>query len=176
MCLMNPSPDSIGELDGRTLAERSEAPTSEPKRKVDYVLANPPFGKKSSMTFTNEEATRTSTPRPTNDKTLWETTSNKQPNFLQDIVSMLSRMGIAAVVLPDVLFEGARAKKFAASCWKTARHTVRAAQGILDAQGVKAKCWSSDAKPRTAKFTPRCVWLTTCAPTGIYVKTWTLKL
>ena len=36
----------------------------------------------------------------------WETTSNKQLNFLQHIVSMLKVTGYAAVVLPDnVLFE-----------------------------------------------------------------------
>ena len=35
--------------------ERSDALISEPALKVDYVLANPPFGKKSSMSFTNAE-------------------------------------------------------------------------------------------------------------------------
>jgi type I restriction enzyme M protein len=28
---------------------------SDPGKRFDYVLANPPFGKKSSMTITNEE-------------------------------------------------------------------------------------------------------------------------
>jgi len=37
------------------LVDRSDALISEPKQKFDYVLANPPFGKKSSMTITNEE-------------------------------------------------------------------------------------------------------------------------
>jgi hypothetical protein len=42
----------------------------------------------------------------------WETTSNKQLNFLQHIVSMLKVNGQAAVVLPDnVLFEGGAGEK-----------------------------------------------------------------
>lgn len=55
MCQMNLFLHSIGELDGEPLVERSDALITEPKRKVDYILANPPFGKKSSMTFTNGE-------------------------------------------------------------------------------------------------------------------------
>jgi hypothetical protein len=55
MCLMNLFLHNIGELDGEPLVERSDALITEPSAKVDYVLANPPFGKKSSMTITNEE-------------------------------------------------------------------------------------------------------------------------
>src|SRR5690554_4371499 len=55
MCLMNLFLHNVGELDGEPLVARSDALVTEPKLKVDYVLANPPFGKKSSMTITNEE-------------------------------------------------------------------------------------------------------------------------
>ena len=55
MCLMNLFLHNVGELDGELLVDRSDALITEPKQKVDYVLANPPFGKKSSMTITNEE-------------------------------------------------------------------------------------------------------------------------
>lgn len=37
------------------MVERSDALISEPIKTFDYVLANPPFGKKSSMTITNED-------------------------------------------------------------------------------------------------------------------------
>ena len=53
MCLMNLFLHNIGELDGEPAVDRSDALVSESKGKVDYVLANPPFGKKSSMTITN---------------------------------------------------------------------------------------------------------------------------
>lgn len=46
---------NIGELDGEPSVDRSDALIAEPTRKVDYILANPPFGKKSSMTITNED-------------------------------------------------------------------------------------------------------------------------
>lgn len=55
LCLMNLFLHNVGELDGEPSVERSDALIAEPKVKVDYVLANPPFGKTSSMTITNEE-------------------------------------------------------------------------------------------------------------------------
>ena len=112
MCLMNLFLHNIGELDGEPLVERSDALISEPKRKFDYVLANPPFGKKSSMTFTNEEGEEDKQALTYERQDFWETTSNKQLNFLQHIVSMLKIGGQAAVVLPDnVLFEGGSGAK-----------------------------------------------------------------
>jgi type I restriction enzyme M protein len=79
---------------------------------VDYVLANPPFGKKSSMTITNEEGEEDRDALTYERQDFWETTSNKQLNFLQHIVSMLKVDGQAAVVLPDnVLFEGGAGEK-----------------------------------------------------------------
>lgn len=71
------------------------------------VLANPPFGKKSSMTITNEEGEVEKEELSYNRQDFWETTSNKQLNFLQYIKTQLKIDGEAAVVLPDnVLFEG----------------------------------------------------------------------
>ncbi len=68
---------------------------------------HPPFGKKSSMTFTNEagEAVRDDLSYERQD--FWTSTSYKQLNFLQHIRSCLKVDGRAAMVLPDnVLFEG----------------------------------------------------------------------
>ena len=44
---------NIGDLDGEPTVARADALISEPAQHHDYVLANPPFGKKSSMTITN---------------------------------------------------------------------------------------------------------------------------
>jgi type I restriction enzyme M protein len=73
----------------------------------DMVLANPPFGKKSSVTITNEEGEISKESLTINRDDFWAGTSNKQLNFLQHIFTILKQHGRAAVVLPDnVLFEG----------------------------------------------------------------------
>lgn len=73
----------------------------------EIVLANPPFGKKSSVTIVNEAGESSRESLTINRDDFWATTSNKQRNFLQHIFTILKQHGRAAVVLPDnVLFEG----------------------------------------------------------------------
>ena len=73
----------------------------------DIVLANPPFGKKSSVTIVNEAGETSKESLIINRDDFWASTSNKQLNFLQHIFTILKQHGRAAVVLPDnVLFEG----------------------------------------------------------------------
>lgn len=55
LCLMNMFLHNIGEIDGDSLVSPNDALIAASPVSVDYVLANPPFGKKSSMSFTNEE-------------------------------------------------------------------------------------------------------------------------
>ena len=55
LCLMNMFLHNIGEIDGNTFISPNDALIADEGIRVDYVLANPPFGKKSSMTITNEE-------------------------------------------------------------------------------------------------------------------------
>tara|TARA_R110002124_G_scaffold91297_8_gene232550 strand:+ start:12352 stop:13218 length:867 start_codon:yes stop_codon:yes gene_type:complete len=55
MCLMNMFLHNIGEIDGDSLVSPNDALVAASPNSFDYVLANPPFGKKSSMSFTNEE-------------------------------------------------------------------------------------------------------------------------
>jgi len=52
MALMNMFLHNIGEIDGETLISSADALVSDNGIRYDYVLANPPFGKKSSMTIT----------------------------------------------------------------------------------------------------------------------------
>ena len=107
MCLMNMYLHNIGEIDGDTPIKSADALVSDDGLRVDYVLANPPFGKKSSITITNEDGEAEKQDMSYNRQDFWETTSNKQLNFLQHIKTMLRVNGEAAVVLPDnVLFEG----------------------------------------------------------------------
>ena len=55
LCLMNMFLHNIGEIDGDVMISPNDALVASKPKAFDYVLANPPFGKKSSMSFTNEE-------------------------------------------------------------------------------------------------------------------------
>lgn len=52
---MNMFLHGIGEMTGETAISPTDALISPPSATFDYVLANPPFGKKSSMSFTNAD-------------------------------------------------------------------------------------------------------------------------
>ena len=161
MCLMNLFLHNIGELDGEPSIDRSDALLVEPKHKVDYVLANPPFGKKSSMTFTNEEGEEDRDALVYERQDFWTTTSNKQLNFLQHIVSMLKVDGKAAVVLPDnVLFEGGAGEKIRRKLLENCDvHTIlRLPTGIFYAQGVKANVVFFDNAPKDGRVHTKGVW------------------
>ncbi|MFT6863602.1 MAG: type I restriction enzyme M protein [Akkermansiaceae bacterium] len=77
LCLMNLFLHNIGEIDGESLVSPTDALVMQPDKTVDYVLANPPFGKKSSMTFTNEEGEQEKDELTYNRQDFWSTTSNK---------------------------------------------------------------------------------------------------
>ena len=161
MCLMNLFLHNIGELDGQPAVARADALTAEPSHKVDLVLANPPFGKKSSMTITNEEGEEDREALTYQRQDFWETTSNKQLNFLQHIVSMLKVDGKAAVVLPDnVLFEGGAGEKIRRKLLETCDvHTIlRLPTGIFYAQGVKANVVFFDNAPKDGRVHTKGVW------------------
>ncbi|MEY8837481.1 class I SAM-dependent DNA methyltransferase, partial [Cribrihabitans sp. XS_ASV171] len=55
MCLMNMFLHNIGEMGGESFVSPNDALVAPSDKTFDYVFANPPFGKKSSMNFTNEE-------------------------------------------------------------------------------------------------------------------------
>ncbi|GAB2742812.1 class I SAM-dependent DNA methyltransferase [Melaminivora jejuensis] len=161
LCLMNLFLHNIGELDGEPAVERSDALIAEPRQRVDYVLANPPFGKKSSMTITNEEGEEDRDALTYERQDFWETTSNKQLNFLQHIVSMLKVDGRAAVVLPDnVLFEGGAGERIRRKLLENCDvHTIlRLPTGIFYAQGVKANVVFFDNAPKDGRVHTRGVW------------------
>ena len=55
LCLMNMFLHNIGEIEGGAPISPNDSLVADAGKRFDYVLANPPFGKKSSMSFTNEE-------------------------------------------------------------------------------------------------------------------------
>jgi len=141
LCLMNMFLHNIGEIDGETFISPTDALISTPSERYDYVLANPPFGKKSSITVTNEDGGQSKEELNYTRQDFWVTTSNKQLNFLQHIRSLLKVKGEAAVVLPDnVLFEGGAGETVRKQLLRnTDLHTIlRLPTGIFYAHGVKA--------------------------------------
>ena len=128
----------------------------------DIVLANPPFGKKSSVTIVNEAGETSKESLVINRDDFWASTSNKQLNFLQHIFTILKQHGRAAVVLPDnVLFEGGAGETIRRALLKQADvHTlVRLPTGIFYAQGVKANVLFFDRKPAQEKPWTSKLWI-----------------
>ena len=162
MCLMNMFLHNIGEIDGESLVSSNDALISPPTQTVDIVLANPPFGKKSSMTFTNEEGEQEKDDLTYNRQDFWATTSNKQVNFVQHIRSLLKSTGSAAVVVPDnVLFEGGAGETVRKKLMETTElHTIlRLPTGIFYANGVKANVLFFDNRPAQKEPWTKEVWI-----------------
>jgi type I restriction enzyme M protein len=162
MCLMNMYLHNIGEIDGDSFLSANDALISDDGMRYDYVLANPPFGKKSSMTITNEAGEVQKEDLSYNRQDFWETTSNKQLNFLQHIKTQLKITGEAAVVLPDnVLFEGGAGEEVRKQLMKTTElHTIlRLPTGLFYAHGVKANVLFFDNKPASKTAQTKEVWI-----------------
>ena len=128
----------------------------------DMVLTNPPFGRKSSLTFVGSdgEAERESlvVERPD----FWATSSNKQLNFLQHVRSLLKMHGRAAIVVPDnILFEGGAGETVRRHLLNECDvHTLlRLPTGIFYAQGVKANVLFFDRKPASETPWTRDLWI-----------------
>jgi len=140
----------------------ADALRADPGVRVEVIAANPPFGRKSSMTMVNEagEAEREDLVIVRDD--FWASTSNKQLNFLQHIKGMLKIGGRAAVVLPDnVLFEAGAGetirRRLLAEC---DLHTIlRLPTGVFYAQGVKANVMFFDRKPAAADPWTKETWV-----------------
>lgn len=91
----------------------------------------------------------------------WETTSNKQLNFLQHIKTQLKIDGEAAVVLPDnILFEGGAGEEVRKQLMKTADlHTIlRLPTGIFYRPGVKANVLFFKNKPASKEAWTKDIW------------------
>ena len=180
LCLINLFLHNIGDLVGEPSVDRSDALISATERRFDYVLANPPFGKKSSMTITNEDGEEDRDALTYERQDFWETTSNKQLNFLQHIVTILKTTGQAAVVLPDnVLFEGGAGERIRRKLMETCDvHTLlRLPTGIFYANGVKANVLFFDAKPKDGRVHTKGVWIYDLRTNKHFtLKTKTLKL
>ena len=141
-----------------------------PSSRFDMVLTNPPFGRKSSLTFVNTaRENRSGRALSWSVDDFWATTSNKQLNFLQHVRSLLQIHGRAAIVVPDnVLFEGGAGETVRRTpAWQSATHTpyCDCLQGSSMPRGSRLTCSSSTASPPARPRGPGTCGYTTCGPT-----------
>ena len=163
LCLMNLFLHNISDFDDdEPPITRADALMTDPGVRFDYVLTNPPFGKKSSLTFTNERGEQEQEDFVYTRQDFWVTTSNKQLNFVQHIHTLLRVGGQAAVVVPDnVLFEGGAGETVRRKLMETCNlHTIlRLPTGIFYAQGVKANVIFFEKGPTSPKHQTKEVWI-----------------
>jgi type I restriction enzyme M protein len=128
----------------------------------DVVLTNPPFGRKSSVTYINEKGREEREVSFVVRDDFWASTSNKQLNFLQHVYTLLKINGRAAVVVPDnVLFEGGAGESIRRKLLDDCDvHTLlRLPTGIFYANGVKANVLFFDKKPAGAQHATERLWV-----------------
>ena len=139
LCAMNLYLHGIG--GDRSPVKQGDSLMSAGETRYDMVLTNPPFGKKSGLKVLNADGSVDVEKEDYQRPDFIATTSNKQINFLQHIMTILKIGGKAAVVVPDnVLFEGGAGEKVRQRLLREFNlHTVlRLPTGIFYAQGVKA--------------------------------------
>ena len=168
LCVMNLYLHGIGangsgeEGKGQSPIHVSDALAKHPGKHFDMVLTNPPFGKKSSVTFvTDEGEIRRETQNIVRDD-FWTSTSNKQLNFVQHVKTILEQNGRAAVVVPDnVLFEGGAGEQVRRKLLHECDvHTLlRLPTGIFYAQGVKANVIFFERKPASKDPWTKKLWI-----------------
>ena len=161
LCAMNLYLHGIGEQ-GSPVAQ-GDALSGDPGERFDVVLTNPPFGKKSSYKVVGEDGA-VSTERESYEREDFKfTTSNKQFNFLQHIMTVMETHGRAGVVLPDnVLFEAGRAgegiRKRLLENFNF--HTLlRLPTGIWYSPGVKANVLFFDKRPASKDIQTKELWV-----------------
>jgi len=131
-------------------------------KEYTMILANPPFGKKQSLLFVNDEGDTEKEDQVIVREDFWTSTSNKQLNFLQHMYTLLKIDGRAAVVLPDnVLFEGGAGEKVRRNLLQKCRvHTLlRLPTGIWYSPGVKANVVFFDKKEGRAEAWSDKLWV-----------------
>lgn len=162
LAAMNLLLHGIGTPDGESLIDVRDALIADPGERYSMVLSNPPFGRKSSMTMVGADGRESKEDTEIERADFVTTTSNKQLNFLQHIMTILDIGGRAAVVLPDnVLFEGGAGEMLRRKLLADFDlHTIlRLPTGIFYAQGVKANVLFFEKKPASETPWTRKLWV-----------------
>jgi len=162
LCVMNLYLHGIGVDGDRSPIRVDDSLAADPGERFHMVLTNPPFGKKSSVTYVTGEGEIKRESQTVVRDDFWTSTSNKQLNFVQHVKTLLRIHGKAAIVVPDnVLFEGGAGetvrRKLLHEC---DIHTLlRLPTGVFYAQGVKANVLFFDRKPASETPWTRDLWI-----------------
>ena len=159
-CVMNLYLHGIG--GDETTIKVDDSLRTHPGVNFDLVLTNPPFGKKSAVTYVNSEGKPQRESLVAERPDFWASSSNKQLNFLQHVRSLLKIHGRAAIVVPDnFLFEGGAGETVRRNLLRECdAHTLlRLPTGVFYAQGVKANVLFFDRKPASETPWTRDLWI-----------------
>jgi type I restriction enzyme M protein len=162
LAAMNLLLHGIGTADGDSLIEVRDALIADPGTRWSVILTNPPFGRKSALLTVGADGREAREDAEIVRQDFVTTTSNKQLNFLQHIMTILDINGRAAVVLPDnVLFEGGAGETLRRKLLADFDlHTMlRLPTGIFYAQGVKANVLFFDKKPASEQPWTTKLWV-----------------
>ncbi len=163
LCVMNLFLHGIGvDRGGEEMIKVSDSLVSAPSEHFELVLTNPPFGRKSSVTYVGADGREQSESANVVRDDFWASTSNKQLNFVQHVRSLLTVNGRAAVIVPDnVLFEGGAGetvrRKLLQEC--DVHTLLRLPTGVFYAQGVKANVLFFDKKPGSPNAWTTNLWV-----------------
>ena len=161
LAAMNMLLHGMGKPNGPSPIDVRDALTADSGKRFSVVLANPPFGTKSSVTMVGADGKATKGELEIVRDDFWITTSNKQLNFVQHIKTIMDTNGRAAVVLPDnVLFESAGEPIRRRLLNEFDFHTLlRLPTGIFYAGGVKANVVFFDKRPAAEKPWTTKLWV-----------------
>lgn len=163
LCAMNLLLHGIETPESDSPIHVDDALRQDPGERFDMVLANPPFGRNSSITIVTEARKRDKQTVSTVVRDdFWASTSNKQLNFIQHIHTLLTTGGQCAVVVPDnVLFEGGAGETIRRKLLEECNvHTLlRLPTGIFYAQGIKANVLFFERKPESDKPQTKELWV-----------------
>ncbi|MEZ4736627.1 MAG: N-6 DNA methylase [Caldilineaceae bacterium] len=162
LCVMNLYLHGIGQDSTVSPIRADDSLAADPGDRFDMVLTNPPFGKKSSVTYVTDEGELKRESETIVRDDFWASTSNKQLNFVQHIKTITKFHGKAAVVVPDnVLFEGGAGetvrRKLLQEC--DVHTLLRLPTGIFYAQGVKANVLFFDRKTGGEQAQTKALWI-----------------
>lgn len=161
LCAMNLYLHGIG--NGKCPVIYGDALAKDPSQRYNVIITNPPFGKKSSYKVIGEDGSTSTETENYEREDFKFTTSNKQFNFLQHIMTIMDINGRAGVVLPDnVLFEAGSAgegiRKRLLNQFNF--HTLlRLPTGIFYSQGVKANVLFFDKKVASKDHWTKELWI-----------------
>ncbi|MDD9725840.1 class I SAM-dependent DNA methyltransferase [Roseovarius sp. SK2] len=161
LCAMNLYLHGIG--NGGSPVVQGDALAFDGGGRFDVILTNPPFGKKSSYKVIGEDGQVSTETESYEREDFKFTTSNKQFNFLQHIMTSLETNGRAGVVLPDnVLFEAGRAGEGIRKrlLQQFNFHTLlRLPTGIWYSPGVKANVLFFDKRSASRDAQTKALWV-----------------